>query len=123
MSIFTKDITDLPQVGPDYNYLYADGTLGSRFIGVKSEGKTGFTGFDISYETKSIFCSGVSFSGFYSYCKADKTVESIVVPYELNATNTYFSKLDYKINNIVTIGSDLTVRSGYPYTPNYSVNT
>ncbi|MCP4567414.1 MAG: carboxypeptidase regulatory-like domain-containing protein [FCB group bacterium] len=120
LGIFGKQTNYLPVTGPNFEKLDENSQPLDGFITVRSEGKIKFVGGDIAFKAEDLLLSNLNLNAYYSFSQADKKVESIDIPYELNAPHTFYTRTDYRLSKVVTIGSVLSFRSGYAYTPNYS---
>jgi hypothetical protein len=120
IGVFKKQISNLPLVVPNYAYLMPKGKVENGFISVQSEGEAGFVGGDISFKVKDVLSSRLDLSGFYSYSNAKKYHANSVIRYEFDATHTLNSRGDFRLSKIASLGAELTIRSGYPYTPAYT---
>lgn len=117
-SLFTKKITNLPTVTPDFEEVFnKDGSIDEDFITMQSNGEARFYGGSISFEKDRFLTERLKVLTSYAYTHAYRLDNGVTIPYELNAPHKFLTKIDYKFNQKFSMGSELQVRSGYPYTP------
>ena len=123
VSLFGKQISDLPVVTPDFSRVTttdepaATTTVENGFITMRSTGHADFAGGDVTLNLTEFLSPRIGLYSFYGYTRATRTEHGLSVPYELNAPHRFFMQLDYCPGSKVTLGADLAVRSGYAYTP------
>ncbi len=117
LGTFYKRLDNLPVLTPNFSRVTSDGTPQPGFLQMLSSGAARFVGADIALDVKDILDERVDLYAFYGYTHAVKRTAGVHTDYDLNAPHRFFSQLRYRLSNTVTLGSDLTVRSGYAYTP------
>lgn len=118
VSLFAKHIRNLPLVTPDFDEVYQqDGSIAEDFISVQSAGEARFYGGSLSYEKTKFIFDRLDFRASYACTHAYRLDNGVNIPYELNAPHKFLAKIDYRVGPRFSIGSELQVRSGYPYTP------
>ncbi len=122
IGIFRKWIKNIPVDTPDFNMVKSDGTAKAEFITMKSTGSAIFFGGDITLSIDRFILHGTDLYAYYSYSRSDKYISGLKIPYELDAAHKLFFGLDHRLSRVVLIGGELTVRSGYPYTPTRSAD-
>ncbi|MEW6050241.1 MAG: carboxypeptidase-like regulatory domain-containing protein [Candidatus Zixiibacteriota bacterium] len=116
-SLFTKTITDMPVVSPDFNRVWTENyTLDPAFLQMRSEGSASFRGISTSFTHNHLWRDRLNLYVSYAYSHAVKTDHGVTVPYDLNAPHRIQCQLDYRPSRRLTFGTELVVRSGYPYT-------
>ncbi len=115
--IFSKSITNLPVVTPQFSYVNPDGTVSDGFLVTQSSGSTSFIGGDISFSKKNLLSGRLDIYSFYGYTHAVKTTNGVKVPYELSATHQFLTQGTYRVNKLLSLGAELGIRSGFNYTP------
>lgn len=120
--LFRKWITDIPYPTPDFNQVNNDNSIGNNFIEMKPNTQLDIYGSDIDFNITGFLLPKLDFKGYYGYSHAVKTIDANMVPYELNAPHRFFMQLNYKFLKSLTIGSEISMRSGYPYTPTYQTS-
>ncbi|MCD6162985.1 MAG: TonB-dependent receptor [candidate division Zixibacteria bacterium] len=121
--LFKKRITNIPYPTPDFSHVNDDNSIGDGFIEMMPNEQLVIYGGDIDFHIKGFLLSKLDFTGYYGYSHAMKAIDANEVPYELNAPHRIFMQLNYKLLKSITIGSELSLRSGYPYTPTYPAST
>nr|MBN2278658.1 TonB-dependent receptor [candidate division Zixibacteria bacterium] len=116
-NIFHKKISDLPMIDPNFSKVATDGTIEEDFFKMSSSATTEFSGGDISVDLPRFLSSRLDLYAFYGYTRAEKNLQNIAVPYELNSPHRFYLRLDYAMRRVVRLGGDMMVQSGRPYTP------
>ncbi len=115
--LFGKQLGKQPVVAPDFEVVGKNGEVNQGFITVQSSGRSRFVGGDVALELSDLFDKRLDLFTYYGYTHSAKEVHGVVMPHELNAPHRFFVSADYKLSNTISLGTDLAVRSGYPYTP------
>lgn len=129
VSLFNKQISDLPVVTPDFSRVTTSGeptattTVENGFITMRSTGQADFVGGDVTLSLNEFLSPRIGLYSFYGYTRATKTDRGLSVPYELNAPHRFFMQFDYRPGNKVTLGADLAARSGYAYSPTSALSS
>jgi hypothetical protein len=120
LGVFGKMIRNQPVLRSDFDFVVNDGsqaTVQNGFLSMRSEGRSNFVGGNITMESANFLNSGVEVYGFYSFSRAVKADGQVSVPYELDAPHRLVIQSNYRISERFTVGADLGLRSGNPYTP------
>lgn len=118
LNIFHKRLDRLPVLVPDFVALQAsDGQISPEFLSVRSEGAARFSGGSITGEKNHLGGGPFSLLGSYAYTRAYQIDHALVLPYELHAPHRVRIRANYERTESLTIGAELTARSGYPYSP------
>ncbi len=123
--VFRKHITSLPLTTPDFELAAeADGPT-DGFITMRSTGKARFYGGSVSFEKDGFLSRRLSISASYAYTHAYKVDHGVALAYDLDSPHRLQAQVDYRASSRLTLGAELQVRSGYPYSPirtNYSAD-
>ncbi len=114
---FRKEISNLPRITPDFDFIDEDGAPETGFISMRPDGRIESYGGDITFETNRVLGSGLDIYVSYGFTHATKITSNVNVPYELGAPHKFAFQADYKISRRLVLGGSLTARSGYRYTP------
>jgi len=120
LGVFGKIIRNQPILRSDFDFVVDDdtqATVRDGFLSMRSEGSSDFAGGNVTVEIDDLLDSGIEIYGFYSYSWAIKTDAHVTVPYDLDAPHRLVLQSNYRISERLSVGADLGLRSGHPYTP------
>jgi hypothetical protein len=118
LNLFHKQLDKLPLLVPDFGSLYtADGDLQADFLAVRSVGAARFSGGSIAAEQHHLGGGPFSLTGSYAYTRAYQIDQALIMPHELHSPHRVRLGATYEPSMRLTLGAELTARSGYPYSP------
>ncbi len=117
LGIFRKNISNLPVIDPDFEAVADDGFVPKEFFRMTSSGELSFYGGSFEIDLNKFPTSRTDVYTSYGYTHALNTYETVTVPYELNAEHKFYFQLNYSLSRKVNFGTDINLRSGFPYTP------
>ena len=116
--LFQKSTTNMPVITPDFRSTDASaGEIGPDFIRMTSTGRASFYGGTVSFDSKHLLQTPISIYTSYAYTRAYRVDNGVTIPYELNAPHRFMLELDARPSPRWSLGAQLNIRSGYPYTP------
>ncbi len=127
LKVFSKKIQNLPLSTPvitsSVDPRTTTSTSGVEKIEMRSASSVEFYGVDIAYSISDII-HDVDFYGFYGYSYAEKSAEYAITglttaPYEFNAPHKFLADITWRTSQSITLGAEMSLRSGYSYTPTY----
>ena len=121
LGLFTKRIYNLPALTVDFDHVN-NGSVEEGFIAMQSNGQLDFYGGDITLELDSLLSSPLDLYTFYSYTHAEKMVNGVITPYELNSPHQLYAKMTYRLSRVISVAGEGSLRSGFAYTPTRSVS-
>ncbi len=121
LSLFHKEISDLPVVSPDFAMPMVGSSLNPAFLRMRSDGTARFVGGSLELELPKFISPRLSFYGSYGYTDANRTDHGVTYPYESSAKHKVRTRFEYTLSRKITIGSEMMLRSGYPYSPSRQV--
>ena len=116
ISMFIKSISQLPIIDPDFDKIDDDGSREPGFLIMISAGEMESRGIEISCKFENIFSSKFNIQSNYSWSESKKRIREAVFPYEYDAPHKFYLDIEYRAGNRLTIGSELNIRTGFPYT-------
>ncbi len=117
LGAFRKEISRFPVVDPDFDAVSKDGSVLKEFFRMTSSGRMSFYGGNIEFDLHRFPLSRSDIYASYGYTRASNTYETVTIPYELNAEHKFYMQTNYSLSHTVSIGTDINLRSGFPYTP------
>jgi len=118
VGLFRKRISNTPVVSPNYERVYTeDRTVNPDFLGMSSTGRADFKGFSVDLSLSRFVITPLSLHASYALAKATRTEHGITYPYELDSRHRLLTQLDYRASRKFSLGADLQMRTGYPYSP------
>jgi hypothetical protein len=114
LEAFKKNINYLPRFTPDFKFANAAGATSEDFLSIRSDGQINSYGADISLELKNV--KRFDIYTYYGFTHADMVTNDITVPYELNSPHKFFAQVSYEINRFLNVGGSFSLRTGFPYT-------
>jgi len=117
VGVFRKMIDNLPIAAPDFSKVDSSGSVIDGFIAMHSSGSTDFYGGDISFELDNLASGRLDLYGYYGYSHANRKTDVVAVPYEINAPHRLYGQINYRLSRTMHVGGDMSIRSGYTYTP------
>lgn len=118
LNLFHKRLDKLPILVPDFGSLYtADGDLLAGFLTVRSVGAARFSGGSIAAEQPHLGGGPISLTASYAYTRAYQIDHALMMPHELHSPHRVRLGASYEPSPRLTLGAELTARSGYPYSP------
>jgi hypothetical protein len=118
--LFAKRTENLPTPVPDFAWVGENGVAEDGFIAVRPESRVDFYGGDVTLDLDGWLSQRLDLQAFYGYTYARKAIDGLTVPYELNAPHKFYAQAAYRLNRLVTFGGELSLRSGFAYTPTRS---
>lgn len=117
LSLFHKEISDMPVVSPDFAKPMDGSSLDPEFLRMRSEGSAKFVGGSLELDLPKFLSPRLSVYGSYGYTDANRTDHGVTYPYESSAKHRVRTRFEYMLSRKITIGSEMMLRSGYPYSP------
>lgn len=117
LGLFAKRLTNLPVLTPDFSAVNTTGTVDEGFLSMRSSGSINFYGGDITLDLPGLISNKVDVYAFYAYSQARTKTDGVATDYELSSPHTLAVQLSYRPGRKLTLGADLGLRSGHPYTP------
>jgi hypothetical protein len=114
---FYKRLENIPVLTPDFSQVQSDGTAAPGFLQMLPSGAARFAGVDVALDASGLFHDRIDVYSFYGYTQAVKRTAGVHTAYDLNAPHRLLSQVTYHASGVVTLGAEMTVRSGYAYTP------
>jgi hypothetical protein len=120
INLFTKSIKNVPFIDPDFDQISVDGEAVGEFLKMKSGSHIHICGGDIGFDSRKFFSNRFAVKSFYSYARATKSKQDIDIPYDLDVPHKFNILVDCRVSGSIALGAELSLRSGYPYTPTYT---
>ncbi len=117
LGAFHKEISRFPIVDPNFDAIAKDGSVSKEFFRMTSSGRMSFYGGNIEFNLHSFPLRRSDIYASYGYTRGSNTYETITIPYELNAEHKFYVQANYSLSRKVSIGTEVNLRSGFPYTP------
>ncbi len=115
LGFFYKKMERLPHLTPAFGDPADDPE-----ISIKPNGRARFYGGDLAFDKDGLLSGKLDLYTYIGHTRAEKIVDDIIIPYELNARNRFFVEIGYHPGRAVTLGGDLSIHSGNRYTPRKS---
>lgn len=116
--IFRKWITNTPIVSPNYSQVYSENSvLNPEFLGMSSSGRADFRGLSVDLSLDKFLVVPLSMHSSYALSEATRTEHGITYPHELDSRHRLLTQLDYRASSKVSLGMQIQIRTGYPYSP------
>ncbi len=117
LSLYTKQIFNVPSVEPDFENTPSGNQLNSQFLQMRSTGSASFVGGSVRLDAPHVMHDQMRFYVSYAYSRAMKTEHGVSVPYDLSAPHRFIAQLDCRVSRVIQVGGEVQIRSGNPYTP------
>ncbi|SYZ72396.1 hypothetical protein TRIP_C20511 [Candidatus Zixiibacteriota bacterium] len=109
---FYKNTDRLPQLTPVFGNADFDPE-----VTIESGGRARFYGAELVFNKADLLSGLFDLYAYFGHTRAEKIVDNIVVPHELNARNRLYLETACHLRRTTTIGGELSIRSGNCYTP------
>jgi hypothetical protein len=118
VTAFDKKIANLPALMPNFDLQFEKIDPGDQDIDLLFMGSTGsaqYRGLSFSYEQDAVLHSAFNLSLGYAYTAAVKYDYGVQMPPDLHSPHRFITHVEYKPSAGVMVGTEFSVRSGYPY--------
>ena len=132
-SLFARRTSHLPVLEPDFSTLnqVESPTLDERgliyfgpahlssgdFLSMRSVGEATHFGCEIAMSPIQVFDPRITVNGSYAYTHARNITPAASYPADLDSPHRLYSGVTVAVTNKLSIGTEFSLRSGYPYTP------
>lgn len=120
VGVFTKHISNIAQVGPDFGLLISDQTPEKGYLQIRSTGEARFYGGDVALTLDNLINKRLRIHSSYGYSRARQRANGITTVHSQDIPHRFRTELAYKVSRKLTAGVDFSVRSGFPFSPKLS---
>ena len=118
LALFHKKITNLPLPTHEFGVpSYRELVYRRDFIKMQSTGQVKARGITVAYDEAGLIHGRVDLYAFYSFTSTFRVSYNLSVPYEFDAPHRFMTQLTFRPTANISLGSEIQIRSGYPYSP------
>jgi hypothetical protein len=118
LGLFRKTLRDLAVVSPDFAAVDTSGRrVDPDFIEVGSEGSAVFDGLYTTFQPDHIWNDRLGLTVSYAYTVSRAYDHGILTRYALDVPHRFQARADFKWTPRLSLGVEVQVRSGYPFSP------
>lgn len=125
-TVFDKRQENLPVVTPNFDLTGQAVDPEDESLQLLQAGSTGsahFRGLSVAYEDEAWFNPDVTLGLAYAYTDASQVEFGVTMPHDMHSPHRLMAQAEYRWKPGVTIGGELQIRSGYPYTESKDYKT